>query len=305
MVLSPVTGKPEISLEYNIPVSEIINGWKNSSMKIDVTDILSSTDTVKVYKCLRTGYRFYYPFDIAGDGTFYEQLQENDWYYMPWKWEHNICADLISENDKVLEVGCGQGAFIKKISAKKKAYCVGLELNKSAVMKTDLFQIRNETVEEFQERHTEMFDLVCSFQVLEHISQVNSFIEAQINLLKPGGLLVIGVPNNNSFLNMGKLELLNLPPHHMGLWDEKSLLELGEWFSLKLRSVHFEPLQPHHFDYYFRLKAEKFFGKNLYTTLVRRLYKYGLKHMYRSYIAQRAESITGHTILTVFQKPTT
>jgi len=42
----------------------------------------------------------------------------------------------------------------------------------------------NETIEGYSEINHGQFDLVCSFQVLEHIPKVYSFLEGKVKALK-------------------------------------------------------------------------------------------------------------------------
>ena len=75
------------------------------------------------------------------------------------------------------------------------------------------------------------FSFICSFQVLEHVYEVYGFLNSAIALLKNKGKLIIAVPNNNPyFLKHDKYHTLNLPPHHMGIWDERSLKFIGKLF---------------------------------------------------------------------------
>lgn len=50
---------------------------------------------------------------------------------------------------------------------------------------------------------------------MEHISDVASFIKACILLTKPGGYIILSVPNNDAFVGAQELPL-NMPPHHVG-----------------------------------------------------------------------------------------
>lgn len=97
---SPVEYKHYISKDL------LISEYKNR-LNMDIADNLSITESIKVYECSKSGYRFFHPFSNAGDSKFYETLQDFDWYYVPWKWEHGNCRELIKEGYRVLEVGCG------------------------------------------------------------------------------------------------------------------------------------------------------------------------------------------------------
>lgn len=245
-VKSPLTGSSKIELLNSYSV-KILKQRYLGAFKIDISNILKGIENIYKYKCLDSGYVFYYPFNIAGDSFFYEQLERFDWYYMPWKWEHQKSLDFIDKEMKVLEIGCAEGQFLSKVSEMKNAQCVGLELNVDAVKiaVSKGLNVCLDSVEDFSLKNEEKFDIVCSFQVLEHISDVKSFTESMFRCLKKGGKLIIGVPNNDSFL--GNIDsILNQPPHHLGLWNETSLLYLGKLLNVLKTEFFYEPPQSYH-----------------------------------------------------------
>ena len=189
---------------------------------------------------------------MFANSDFYEKLQDNDWYYMPWKWEHEIAFNLIGENSKVLEVGSAKGNFLHSLAENKNCSCVGLEFNKKAIEESNSskFQVFNSSIEEFSKTNNNSFDIVCSFQVLEHISDVKSFLAAKVQCLKKGGNLIISVPNNNSFISLDNNNILNFPPHHVGRWNKKSLQYLEKIFPLKTYKIFYEPIQEYHKKWY-------------------------------------------------------
>ncbi len=70
------------------------------------------------------------------------------------------------------------------------------------------------------------FDLVCSFGFVEHFSNLTEVVSRHMDLLKPGGLLVLGVPNltgiNHWFLKRLDPDLLaahNLKSMDAENWD--------------------------------------------------------------------------------------
>jgi SAM-dependent methyltransferase len=253
---SPITGLPKVAHIRNVNCDDIIQGYKNQ-LDIDVSRFFSQKE-IALYKCLDTGYCFYYPFTISGDSSFYKELQNIHWYYQDWKYEYAIAAQLIKNSDKVLEVGCGKGSFLKYLKGQNIDAC-GLELNEEVIMNTQFsdITIKNETIECHADENRSCYDWVVSFQVLEHISDIRSFIEASLATLKKTGKMIIAVPNNNTlyFSHYGPLSknyddhqratLMNMPPHHMGLWDEKSLQKMADAFNLKLEYIYKEPLAQH------------------------------------------------------------
>jgi SAM-dependent methyltransferase len=105
-----------------------------------------------------------------------------------------------------------------------------------------------ESLQSFAPKNLNKFDVVCLFQVVEHISEVGEFLAACIETMRPGGKLILSVPNNDALMfRLQNLSPLNSPPHHMGLWEINSLISLADILPLSLKSVEYEPLQPYHF----------------------------------------------------------
>lgn len=218
--------------------------------------------SIKIFECPKTRYRFFYPFELAGDSIYYKKLEKrNDNYYNNDSWEFYKTFNLIkNSNEEILEIGSGNLSFLKLIK-NKTSKITGLELNENAVDygKQVGIEVYNTYIEEFCKTNKERFDMVCSFQVLEHINDVDSFINSSLASLKKGGRFVVAVPNNKAIVfknrnllkqysNQNNYKLhctttaLNIPPHHMGLWDKKSLKNLPKKYPIRVKSIHEEKL---------------------------------------------------------------
>ena len=301
-ISSPLTNKRQITLLSSIPAQKIVESYQES-LQIDVSRFFKNVENVELYQDEQTGYRFFYPWDIDGDGNFYKDLQKFDWYYMPWKWEHEISTQFLKEGMKILEVGCAYGSFIQKASVDFGVSAIGLELNKIASeegRKSGL-NILNEGIEVHASKNNGTYDLVCSFQVLEHITSVHSFIEAKIDCLKPGGKLLIGVPNNDSFLGLDSWNILNIPPHHMGLWNEEALKNLESIFPIKFCNSYFEPLQDYHKGYYNSVLT-KYLGEKENHNLLQKVMKKIKRKADVSLLKQKYPTLKNFTILVEFEK---
>jgi 2-polyprenyl-3-methyl-5-hydroxy-6-metoxy-1,4-benzoquinol methylase len=297
MIKSPLIENGETAFLKEISVQRIIDTYK-TMLHVDVSKYFFGLNTISLLQCKKTGYKFFFPFDnILGDSAFYEKLQEFEWYYMPWKWEHDILFKEVQKRDKILEIGSGGLGFIKEMH--QRGYDVtGLELNQKSVEKAQQLNLKlfPTLIEEFSKIYPNSFDIVCSFQVLEHISNVKSFLEASIEALRKGGKLIICVPNNGSFIKTDETLLMNYPPHHAGWWDEKSLHNLEKYFPITHIRTYYEPLQDYHIDWYVNLKLNRnILRRNLVgKTLLRKVYK--------SYIKNIKNNIKGHSICVVYQK---
>ncbi len=275
---------------------------------MDVSSFFSGTNTFFLYQCNETGYRFYHPKGMEGGGGFYAELQQRlaDDYYHEWKFENQLALDVIRAGDKVLDIGCGIGNFL--IRAKDKATVTGLELNEKAieVCKQRGLNVLNERIEDHALQNEGAYDVVCLFQVLEHIYDVKPFLENALKVLKSGGKLVIGVPNNEPyFLGYDKYCTLNLPPHHMGLWNATVFERTARLFNLKM--------QQHRYDVkgsirtYAYLKAKYLAhvkspgGKHSRTEKIRML-AWGLLTVPLAIFKKISRGINGSHIAVVFEK---
>lgn len=97
----------------------------------------------------------------------------------------------------VLEIGCGEGALGVRL-AKDYRY-LGLEpdtesfaVAQQRFTLSGLSEVRSMPVEALDTE--ERFDLVCAFEVLEHIEDDAGALEAWSRRLRPGGWLLLSVP---------------------------------------------------------------------------------------------------------------
>ena len=103
-IFSPLTQNNKTTKIKTIS-SEFISSVYKGGFEIDTNSFFEGIESVDLYECNETGYKFFYPYNVTGDGKFYEDLQKFEWYYMPWKWEHQQTASLLKPGMNVLEIG--------------------------------------------------------------------------------------------------------------------------------------------------------------------------------------------------------
>jgi len=307
-IFSPITKTDHTKLLKSINIDEVVILYKKL-LNIDVSHYFKGFKKIDIYECLDTGYQFYYPLNLEGNSQFYEELAKKPWYYMPWKWEHDVAKDIFNKKDKILEIGSGYGDFISNL-VKNGFNAIGLELNQNApkLGKEKGIMIINQTIKDFSLKNKQQFDVVCSFQVLEHIANVKEFINSALAVLKPTGKLIISVPNNDSFIiKTNDLIVTNAPPHHMGLWNHNSLIKLQIYFNMQLESVFFEPLQDYHHGYGITflqncLEHTKEISKLQRLPYLNTIFRLNKSIQIRESIKYLSAYINGHTVMAIYSK---
>lgn len=223
---------------------------------IDVLTEFGDCTELLFYQCQECDLRFFWPMQPGG-ADFYGALHHRDWYYLPKKNEYDTGRRLLKNGDEVLDVGCGYGHFASHVQMVDGCRFTGLELTATAAQTAMEYglDVRQEMIQRHAELRPGYYDVVCSFQVLEHVSEVKAFIEACRDCLKPGGLLIYSVPSADSFVSKVRNYTLNLPPHHLSWWTDKSLHNLARLFQLELIKIQPEPLDVEHFKTYGLSKA--------------------------------------------------
>lgn len=95
----------------------------------------------------------------------------------------------------ILENGCGVGMYLKRLTVDAK-FAVGLEIELPRALEaaSQKLVVLN-GAGEFLPFSDENFDLVVSHEVLEHVEDDRKCMEEIVRVLKPGGGLVLFVPN--------------------------------------------------------------------------------------------------------------
>ena len=258
----------------------LVNIWKKRTF--EVASLFLGLDKITKVDCKKCGLGFYDP-KIAGDNYFYSKLAKEEWYYLHEdKSEFTFTNALIQENNSVVDIGSGRGAFTKYID--KKVDYTGLELSSDAVKfaQTDNLNVTEQTIERYSEGNKSKHEFAVAFQVLEHIENVDSFIQSTRKVLKPNGMLIIAVPNNESFIRYAPNNLLNLPPHHLLHWNEQSLRYMANKYDFEVVDVFKEKVTNVHRNWFYFIFVNKYLMKllgfrnkslheNLYVRIIRKL----------------------------------
>jgi SAM-dependent methyltransferase len=130
---------------------------------------------------------------------------------------------------KLLEVGCATGEFIKACRRRFGWEVAGIEPNRelSDALRSGGYSVVPSTLEE-AEIPAERYDVVSLFNVLEHLWDSVYSLKRINRLLKPGGLMVVEIPNfaSPARRRFGKYWFLYHLPRHLSHFTRQSLTGL-------------------------------------------------------------------------------
>lgn len=120
------------------------------------------------------------------------------------------------QTNKILDVGCGRGWFL--LEAKKRGWKVyGSEYSQTAVklcLQSSIEMKEGELDLSFFKE--ESFDVITSFEVIEHINNPHKELNLIYNLLRSGGIFYCTTPNFNSLMRYylkNKYNIIEYPEH--------------------------------------------------------------------------------------------
>ena len=242
-------GADAITRIAEVEVARLIEVYRKG-FGVDVERLFSDTSArLTLVSCRTCELRWFSPL-VAGDDRFYEDLQKLPWYYQDDKPEYGYASQHILPGDAVLEVGCGKGAFAPFLA--NGVQYRGLEFNQLAVDKARGAGLDVEacSIAAEAERVPASYDVVCHFQVLEHVSAPRAFLVDCVRALRPGGRLIITVPSEDSFLSIAEDAWLNMPPHHVTRWTDSALRFALAKLQLEAQEIWHEPVASFHAAWY-------------------------------------------------------
>jgi 2-polyprenyl-6-hydroxyphenyl methylase/3-demethylubiquinone-9 3-methyltransferase len=139
---------------------------------------------------------------------------------------------------RVVDIGCGGGLLCEAL-AQRGAEVTGIDMSSAAIAVAQQHAQQNSlsihyehaTAEDFASQHAEQFDIVTCLEMLEHVPDPQSVIDACRRLVKPGGHVFFSTLNRHpkSFLLaiVGAEYVMGLLPkgtHHYGKFIRPSEL---------------------------------------------------------------------------------
>ena len=230
-------------------------------------------DRCDLVRCAGCGFGYSWPF-VGGDKTFYDLAYSHSaGHYPDSRWEYRVTLDVIETlvrertlpaGFRALEIGAGDGAFVRRIAPALTA--------KENVLCTEFSdygrdQIRGHGIECVSTDIRQLdppapFHIICLFQVVEHLDRLDALFRHLARFGASDAHLFIAVPNQRRVeFNERHGALRDLPPNHIGRWNRRGFEVIGRNTGWSLRRHEVERGEPvarlKEFVYYRHLQARQ------------------------------------------------
>lgn len=117
-----------------------------------------------------------------------------------------FASKFVKKDSIILDIACGSG-YGTNFLAERSGYGVGMDVDRGIInycvnkYKRDnlnFFQIKNG---EIMENFKNFFDVIVSFETIEHVNDYHNFLEGLKFYLKSGGTIILSTPNNFKKIN--------------------------------------------------------------------------------------------------------
>lgn len=220
-------------------------------------EALWGQSSCEIVKCDHCEGVFSWPF-VPGDEIFYKIIQHESAKYPQDKWEFTGALSICNNNYplstyanglRILEIGAGDGAFIRKLISEGVPPEVICATEYGQHQKAKIAQISDsikvggdELLENLQDKRAGQFSHIFLFQVLNSIGYLDKYFNLFRDLLKAPGVLFFSIPNDFiiEFSELNGLELY-MPPCYIARFSKKAIQQLGQRYGFSAELILDEP----------------------------------------------------------------
>ena len=145
-----------------------------------------------------------------------------------------------SQGGKLLEIGSAYGYFLDLI--KENFDATGFEIcPEAAAFARDKLGLNVYNEDFLQTEVKDQFDVVCMYDVIEHLKEPDVYIEKISRITRPGGFIYITTGDISAFLPriQGRKWRLLLPPYHIHYFNPANISRLLNRYGFKVERIHY------------------------------------------------------------------
>ena len=208
------------------------------------TEAAKSSPRYQLVRCDACLLEFCDPF-VAPNSQWYNLAYQTLDLYPTKRWEFEFVLDQLTPKDRLFEIGCGSGSFLKKCVGKG-IPSRGADFAQVAVdecRKAGLDVSHLGVADTIKTEQNGAANTVTAFQVLEHLDQPDQLFRQASQVSGPGATLWVAIPSHRRpSRQLNQWDFLDQPPHHMTRWTDLALNAIGERNGWAVQKVHYEPI---------------------------------------------------------------
>lgn len=289
--------------EITYQLHDILHKWESNGIAFSQDTWADYPDNIELqlFQCKKCGYGIFSPMTI-GSEAFYTDITRNE-YYLPDRWDFHVAIKALRSANahSVLDVGCGRGAFLDMVLKQLPgATCYGNDANPAI---RDVLP-QGVTLHVNLKDAPDDLDAVTLFQVIEHVADPVGLLRESIAKVRPGGLVIVSVPDHSGPIRYFSDSHTAIPPHHVSIWMPASLNSLLTQLGLNVRAQEWEPLADYLMPFYLpKILSHKLgcLDNPLFESLVKRFLADPVTAICRIFKIKYLP-LRGHTYLVVAQK---
>lgn len=225
-------------------------GSENAQLHLELKDLFLTQEPFKILECKECGLLYTTPRPNKDEiGRYYNSEeyyshQENKEGFIPKVYEkvksvnhknkYGIATEG-KEKGKALDIGCGVGDFLHTME-QHGWDCTGVEPSEDAkVIAKKRIKGQLLSSEEQENLPDSSFDIITMWHVLEHVDDIRWQIQQLHRLCKPGGRIIIALPNYKSYDGQYyKAEWAAYDvPRHLNHFNKETLIKILEESGLR------------------------------------------------------------------------
>ena len=175
----------------------------------------------------------YFSFDLIGWITSKFIQYDESWNSVAKLFKTN----QIDFNSKILDVGCGNGIFIKHLSELGFKNLLGIEPFIDEEIITDNYRVLKKELQELN--NDTKFDLICFKDSLEHVFNPIETLQEASNRLNDEGIILITIPLKNGVTwdVYKEYSFVLCPPTHISVPSIKGMTENSKLCDLEIKEL--------------------------------------------------------------------
>jgi 2-polyprenyl-3-methyl-5-hydroxy-6-metoxy-1,4-benzoquinol methylase len=198
-------------------------------------------------------------------------LQEKDSLLLNFQRKLNTLLKYVDdpEHKALFEVGCAYGFFLE-LARRTFSRASGIDISTEAVTHArDVLGVNAGPGDFLSAPLEDRYDVVCMWDVIEHLSRPDLFLERIASLLVPGGILALttgDIDSMNARIRGARWRLIH-PPTHLHYFSQRTLQTLLARFGLQVVSLIYAGNYRTLRSILYALLVQRHKGKRLYRLL--------------------------------------